>query len=203
MVGPPPAPSTSINSTLHDGERLLRSPFPQTPYPMITRIPLFSVCFAALAMAFLPMPRVSAQFAEISEEGALQLAINSGGEDERRLTSHDGVMEPLALVYNQLQAVTLLCSTESAGRQVTLSPLDGGGEIFVDGHATNSRAASLVVAHDGTVDFTLKAALPGKYRILVTIGAVQYQLRLYVCRVAAGVDPFSTPPPNGPESWVP
>ena len=105
-------------------------------------------------------------------------------------------MEPLALVYNQLQPVTLLCSTESAGRQVTLSPLDGGGEIFVDGQATNTRAAALLVAHDGTVTFTLKAALPGKYRILATIGAVQYQLQLYVCRVAPGEDPFSTPPPN-------
>jgi hypothetical protein len=165
---------------------------------MITRIPFCSVYLAAFAIAFLPLPRVSAQLAEIIEEDSLQLAINYGGEDERRLSSHKGVIEPLGLVYNQLQPVTLLCSEDKAGQTVTLSPLDGGVEIIVNGiaTATDSRATLLSVANDGTADFVLKGPLPGTYRILVTIGADQYELQFHVRRFSPDTGPFSTPPPN-------
>jgi hypothetical protein len=148
-------------------------------------------------MASVCLPKLSAQLAETREEGSLQLAINYGGEDERRLTSHEGVIEPLAMVHNQLQPVTLLCARERAGQPVTLSPLDGRVEIVVEGETTAiDSSAPALVGDEGTVNFTLKAPLPGKYRIQVTIGADQYQLQLYVCKIATSPDPVVTPPPN-------
>ena len=168
----------------------------ENPTSMISRILLSSICFA-FAMASLPVPKLSAQLAVSSEEDSLQVVINYGGEDERRLSSHKGVIEGIGLVYDQPQLVTLLCSSDFAGQMVTLIPLDGAVEIIVNGVATSSesRATPLTIAHDGTASFTIKGPRPGTYRILVTVGADQYELPFHVRKIP-GSDPVSTPPPN-------
>lgn len=156
---------------------------------MLLRILLSSVLVCAGAI-FFAVPQLRAQAMSETANGSLELVVNSGGEEEMRLPSHEGVLEPLALTYEQLEPVMLACSPDKVGQEVTLSPLDGEGEIIA--------AENLVVANDGTVAFSIKAgAIPGRYRVLVTVGADQYELLLHVSASLIYL------PPSGPASTPP
>lgn len=151
---------------------------------------LSSVALSAICLA---IPQLHAQSRSETANGALELVVNYGAEEEVRLPSHAGVLEPLALAYNQLEPVTLACSPDKVGEPVTFTPLDGEGEIFA--------AENVSVATDGTVAFSIKAGgSPGRYRVLVTVGADQYELQLHVTASLIYVPPpgpASSPPAQG------
>ncbi|HYJ05470.1 MAG TPA: hypothetical protein VEX43_10070 [Chthoniobacterales bacterium] len=158
--------------------------------PLRTFLYLSSVAFSAICLA---APQLHGQSMSETVNGSLELVVNSGDEEEMRLPSHEGVLEPLALTYEQVEPVMLACSPDKEGQEVTLSPLDGEGEIIAP--------ENLVVANDGTVAFSIKAgATPGRYRVLVTVGADQYELQLHVAASPIYVPPpgpLSTPPVQG------
>jgi hypothetical protein len=132
-------------------------------------------------------PSLYAQARSETATGLLELVVNSGGDEEVRLASHGTVIEPLALVYSQVEPVVLACSPDKVGEPVTLSPLDGEGEIIAP--------ENLSVASDGTVAFSIKAgATQGCYRVLVTVGADQYELQLRVNPPPTIDDPTIVPP---------
>jgi hypothetical protein len=156
---------------------------------MIPKILLVSAC--ACLHAIVLVPQLHAQARSETTNGSLELVVNYGGAEEIRFASHGGVLEPLPLVYSQVEPVRLACPPQKAGEPVTLSPLDGEGEIIA--------VENLSVANDGTVAFSIKAGpTPGRYRILVTIGADQFELQLHVTGDLISVPPggpASTPPP--------
>jgi hypothetical protein len=157
---------------------------------MITRILLSAACCTTFALICFGTPTVYPPTMD-NGDGSFQLAINYNSDNEIRFVSHGNLVEPLGLIFNQIQPVTLICPVAKAGQPITFSPLDGGGEVIV--------AGPLSVANDGTVAVSLKAAArPGLYRILVTVGADQYQLQLYVHKLVDGPGggPASTPPPT-------
>lgn len=88
-------------------------------------------CIVIIAVSCLLAPSLFAQArSETAANGALELVVNYGAEEEVRLPSHAGVLEPLALASNQLEPVMLACSPDKVGEPVTFTPLDGEGEIF-------------------------------------------------------------------------
>lgn len=132
------------------------------------------------------MPASAASAA--SADGAVRLLVNYGEDGVLQLLSHGNLIEPLGMLPDQTQAVTLVCSADKAGQPVTFTPADGGGEVIA--------APNVAVANDGTVAFSVKASQAGHYRILVTLGADQYQLQLYVVPKLLNIlpGPLSTPP---------
>jgi hypothetical protein len=153
---------------------------------MITRT-FLHLPWVALSVICLAVPQLRAQSMSETANGSLELVVNSGDEGEMRLPSHEGVLEPLALASEQLEPVMLACSPDKVGQEVTLSPLDGEGEIIA--------AENLAVANDGTVAFSIKAGSnPGRYRVLVTVGADQYELQLHVSASLI----YAPPPPPPP-----
>ncbi|HWL93719.1 MAG TPA: hypothetical protein VNT79_09295 [Phycisphaerae bacterium] len=136
----------------------------------------FSAFLAAVfAVICFPAEKVSAQGQDGNfSHTPIDMVVNAGTSEERWATSHFGIVGPIGLRPDEQIAITLIASNTNRGYLVGIAPLDGGALLG---------AEDLVVAEDGTINFTFQGGnTPGIYRVVVAIGAEQYQLRLYVAR---------------------
>jgi hypothetical protein len=128
---------------------------------------------AVFAVIYLPAERACAQAQDGNfSKTPIQMVVNAGTNQERWATSQFGVMESVGLRQGEQIAIALVAPAGTKSRPVGLAPLDGG-EIGVTQEPE--------VDGNGTVSFTFTGGnVPGIYRIVVTIGADQYLLQLYV-----------------------
>jgi hypothetical protein len=166
---------------------------------MNTKTILFSTCLAAFAIIGFP-EKLSAVIPQLPPDGGgdhppdtlpvgspLQLVTNFGQSSAKIFASHGGEVEPVILNLNGMLSFTLQLPTISAGSPVLIGILDGGqinvvtpqGTISLSGN-TAGAPPSLIVSNQGTLDLTFQAgSAPGLYRVLVTVGADQYQLQFF------------------------
>lgn len=179
---------------------------------MNTRTIFFSACFAAFALIGFPAGKLSAGGPQLPPDGGpdrppdtlpvespFQLIIDFGQSSATIFESHGGEVEPVVLNLNGTLSFTLQLPIISAGSPVLIGILDGGQINVVTPQGTISLSAnstgappSLIVSDQGTIDLTFQAgSAPGLYRVLVTVGADQYQLQFFTRT-------FNTAPPIHP-----
>lgn len=138
---------------------------------MTTRIPCLAAGVALMAAICLPAPNLCAQSALSGAAVSIEMVAVVANGAEKRVNSLDGVMDFVTLPAGEHIALTLVASSDKAGQPVGVAPLDGG-EI--------TAPSTLSIASDGTVGFTFRAGRTrGLYRVLVTLGAHEYELQLY------------------------
>jgi hypothetical protein len=136
----------------------------------------FSAALAAVfAVIYLPAENVSAQTQDGNVSSTpIDMVVNGGTTEESMQTSQFGIMEPVGLRQDEQLAITLSVSSSKINNPVGIAPLDGG-EI--------SPSGPLYVGSNATVSFTFKGGnIPGRYRLVVTIGSEQYRLQFYVVK---------------------
>ncbi|HWM24160.1 MAG TPA: hypothetical protein VNP98_05005 [Chthoniobacterales bacterium] len=138
---------------------------------MTRRIPCLAAGVALMAAICLSAADLCAQSALSGAAVPIEMVAVVANGAEKRVNSFDGVMDFVALPAGEHIALTLVASSNKAGQPVGVAPLDGGEVIA---------PPALSVANDGTVGFTFRAGRTrGLYRVLVTLGAHQYELQLY------------------------
>ena len=140
----------------------------------------FVVCAIAVASFSLahpasaapePPPANSSGAAEVNPDGALSMTIKYGQGFEKRRRSHHGVMEPVGMPVGSAVEISLEFPKTMVGYPVVIVPLDGG--------QISASMQPLVVAANGTVDFSFEAgSTAGLYRLQVR-GAQPCELQLY------------------------
>lgn len=137
---------------------------------MTTKRFLLAACLV-FGLIYSPAPKLSAQAPVENADDSVQMVINYGLGREKRRRSHQGVMEPVGVPLGQAVEITLEFPKTMVGHPVVVASLDGG--------QISTSQQPLVVAADGTVDFSFAAgATAGLYRLQVR-GAQQWELQLY------------------------
>jgi hypothetical protein len=136
---------------------------------------ILSVAFAIaiFAITYFPTEKLSAQGeGENLNSPPIEMVVSANTTAERWRTSRSGIMGPVSLAPDKQIAIGLNASRNQAGNPVIIAPLDGGGVVADD---------PLLVDSDGMIYFSFEGGNSlGLYRVMVTIGAEQYQLRFYV-----------------------
>jgi hypothetical protein len=141
---------------------------------MNTRKLCIALCTVAFAATGFPTLELRAQTLNGSGP-SIEMETDDGSGERKRQRTLDGVMEPVGLPVGGQIAITLEASSSKAGQTVRLGLLDGG-EI--------ADPSTLTVATDGKVGFSFVAGItPGLYRVLVSLGTDQYELRLYAVEI--------------------
>lgn len=116
----------------------------------------------------------------------IQLVLNYGESSEARFSCHEGMVQPVSVHINNHLPFILEVPSEKKEYPVMVADLDGGqvnamireSEVPLSGNPT---PPALFVSANGTIQLAFQAGnTTGLYRILVTVGVEQYQLRIYV-----------------------
>lgn len=139
--------------------------------PVRCAIVVASFFLAHLVPAEPPPPPASSAGTEVNPDGALSMAIKYARGFEKRRRSHHGVMEPVGVPLGQAVEITLEFPKTMVGHPVVIALLDGG--------QISTSQQPLVVAPNGTVNFSFQpGATAGIYRLMVR-GAQPCELQLY------------------------